>query len=41
VAAAKKERKAAWDQFRKDRIARKDKEVNATSGGEHIGFDGF
>lgn len=41
VALAKKERKAAWDQFRKDRIACKDKEVNATSGGEHIGFDGF
>lgn len=41
AALAKKERKAAWDQFRKDRIACKDKEVNATSGGEHIGFDGF
>lgn len=40
-AAAKTERRAAWNQFRTDRIACKDKEVNSVSGGEHVGFDGF
>ena len=39
-ATAKQERKAAWDQFRKDRMDCKNKEVNTVSGGEHIGFYG-